>query len=189
MSQESKSDLRLKVTLIPESEQTRTWEIDPEWFAAGAHPIPVAGPVKVEGGIYRIGADVYFNGRVEAALEQVCSRCLEPFTLTVRAEVMAVFLPAEPEAGSEAETRLTAEDLDIQLYRGDEIDLFEPVRDQVALAIPMRPLCREDCEGLCQTCGANLNLERCSCEPAPADSRFAVLKSLMRNQEDIDASS
>jgi uncharacterized protein len=58
------------------------------------------------------------------------------------------------------------------------------VREQCYLAIPMKPLCRPDCQGLCPVCGTNLNIERCQCNPQWQDPRLAVLQTLVPRTND-----
>jgi uncharacterized protein len=72
------------------------------------------------------------------------------------------------------------EDVDISYYRDDRIDLNELLREQFYLALPMKPLCRDDCKGLCPQCGTNLNTGACSCATQWEDPRLAPLKGLLR---------
>ena len=65
-------------------------------------------------------------------------------------------------------------------FEGDSIDLDELVREQILLALPTRHLCREDCKGLCQKCGADLNAGDCSCEQGETDPRWAALADFKR---------
>jgi uncharacterized protein len=76
---------------------------------------------------------------------------------------------------------LQAEDLILSAYEGDAVDLDEVVREQLLLALPSRHLCREDCQGLCQKCGANLNDGHCSCEQGEVDPRWAALANLKKD--------
>ena len=71
-----------------------------------------------------------------------------------------------------------AAELDAYEHDGFRIDLEPLVRDQVVLAFPVQPLCRENCAGLCQVCGGNRNEQPCACPVDAGDSRFAVLKRL-----------
>lgn len=86
--------------------------------------------------------------------------------------------------GEETDTELGAEladdDLDVYGYDGEEIDLTPLFRDQVVLAVPFAPLCREDCKGLCPQCGADRNLEPCNCKP-PVDPRWAALQQHLKS--------
>ena len=70
------------------------------------------------------------------------------------------------------------DDVDFAPFEGDEIDLGELFREQILLAIPMTPLCREECKGLCPVCGADLNAGECSCERGEIDPRWSALADL-----------
>ncbi len=94
-----------------------------------------------------------------------------------------------PQASTEAEREIEEDDLETSYYRDDQIDLNELMREQFYLALPMKPLCREDCKGLCAQCGTNLNTGTCDCAPVWEDPRLAALKALKgpRNIENHDA--
>lgn len=97
-----------------------------------------------------------------------CSRCLEPMMIPVEATVREVFLsPGEETAEGEAYE-----------VRGVEIDLEPLIRDHVALDLPAYPRCREDCAGLCPTCGIDRNTMTCSCTTVSIDPRLRVLADL-----------
>ena len=70
------------------------------------------------------------------------------------------------------------DDLDTSVYRDDQIDVNEVLREQFYLALPMKPLCREACAGLCPQCGTNRNSGTCSCETQSGDPRLAPLRGL-----------
>ena len=76
------------------------------------------------------------------------------------------------------EREVGEEDLDTSVYRDDQIDLNEVLREQFYLALPMKPLCREDCAGLCPKCGTNRNTGTCSCATGFEDPRLAPLRGL-----------
>jgi len=96
-----------------------------------------------------------------------CRRCGGPVEGTVVAEVRERFAPTGGSDRDEEAYPLT----------GDELDLEPLARDAVLLELPLAPLCREDCAGLCPTCGANLNTETCDCAPV-GDPRWAALDAL-----------
>jgi len=75
-------------------------------------------------------------------------------------------------------SEVAEEDLDTSVYRDDQIDLNEVLREQFYLALPMKPLCREDCAGLCPQCGTNRNTGTCSCATEDVDPRLAPLRGL-----------
>jgi uncharacterized protein len=85
-------------------------------------------------------------------------------------------IPQDLHGGDPQEVELTADRIGLVFFRGDEIDFKDAVQEQVVLALPYKPLCRETCRGLCPRCGADLNTETCSCTSEPAASPFAVLK-------------
>lgn len=183
MSQKLFTTLSMKVSLIPEEGIYGKWMIGLESLKDKPYQIAAERPVEVAGRLYRVGTTLYFDGEVDATIGLDCSRCLAPFSLTISEKVSAVFMPKEDGKHEAPEKKLEADDLDVQFYNGDEIDLLPPIRDHVAFEIPMRPLCAESCQGLCPQCGSNLNETKCSCESQMIDSRFEVLKKLINNEE------
>jgi len=119
---------------------------------------------------------VFVSGRLVAQVPQVCGRCLEPFEVTVEPVVEARFVPSSVGAGEERE--LGADDLETDGYDGDQLDLGLLVETETSLSLPMKPLCRESCRGLCRICGGNRNLTPCTCEDSAPDPRWAPLKNL-----------
>ena len=119
--------------------------------------------------------EVLVHGRLTATLPQTCSRCLEAYTARVDAPVEVRLVPKPAGADS---VELGADDLDVDFYDNDELDVTRVVANEVTLALPMKPLCREDCRGLCPACGANRNVAPCTCAPRPPDPRLAALRDL-----------
>jgi uncharacterized protein len=126
--------------------------------------------------VMRDGDDVVVVGDLEASVPLVCGRCLEEFRVDVRPKVDARFVP-RPTIDDDVE--LGADDLDLDFYENDQLNLAGLVETETTLALPMKPLCRSDCRGLCSTCGANRNVADCGCPTRPADPRLAVLKDLV----------
>ena len=124
------------------------------------------------------GAKVRLVGRLDAALELGCSRCLEPFPLVVGVDVDLLYLPVSDNTTA-GEVRIEESDLRVAFYRGDQIDLGQLMHEQFQLALPMKPLCRTDCRGLCAVCGGNRNTTACQCVARWDDPRLAVLKGLL----------
>ena len=125
------------------------------------------------------GADVRVHGRLSATVPQTCGRCLEVFPARVDARVDVRVVPRPATADS---VELGADDLDVDFYQDDQLDLGRVLETETTLALPMRALCREDCRGLCATCGANRNVTGCRCEPRGIDPRLAPLEALRRLQ-------
>jgi uncharacterized protein len=116
-------------------------------------------------------------GQVQSTLELPCSRCLEPFTLPVDQTFDLRYQPHAHNTG-EGELEIEEDDLTTAFYENDEIDLGQLMREQFYLALPMKPLCRDECKGLCPNCGTNWNTATCDCKPAWEDPRLAALKSI-----------
>ena len=116
------------------------------------------------------GATVYFRGRLEGKIARECVRCLGSFEEDVIFRCSLLFKKPAHEIPS-AVSRMPGKDRDLSSDEGDEtypivgnqIDLIPVFREQIILATPLRALCREQCAGLCQVCGANLNADVCDC--------------------------
>jgi uncharacterized protein len=125
--------------------------------------------------IHPDGADVFVQGSVGATIPQTCSRCLESFPARVDAAVDVRLVPRPTTADS---VELGADDLDVDFYENDVLDLDRVVETETTLALPMKPLCRDDCRGLCPVCGGNRNLVSCACAERAPDPRLAALRDL-----------
>ena len=119
---------------------------------------------------------VHVRGRLSARVELQCGRCLEAFPLAMDQEIDLFYLPhrADAENEEEDEVELADRDMVVAYYQGDRLDLGEMIREQLFLALPMKRLCREQCAGLCPTCGGNRNARPCSC-PVETGSRLSDL--------------
>ena len=129
------------------------------------HAVPVSGMIEV-------------SGTAEVPIQISCTRCLQEFDTPLRARFELTFVREAPLVHDEAdeEIELSADDLGLIEVPGDEIDLRQPIAEQLILALPIKALCREDCKGLCSQCGADLNLEPCGCEKSGSLGTFAALK-------------
>jgi uncharacterized protein len=123
---------------------------------------------------------VHVRGALAARLRVECGRCLEPFLLPVAQELDLFYLPheADQEEEEEDEVELKDHEMVVAYYRDERLDLGEMLREQLILNLPMKRICREDCLGLCPTCGANRNTAPCACPPG-TDPRLAVLGKLL----------
>ncbi len=117
------------------------------------------------------------TGSISVATVIDCTRCLIPIEQLLEFNFEAAYVPSEVLL-KESEAELEADDLDFDVLDADELDLREVVREQILLNLPDQIFCKEDCKGLCQKCGANLNLVDCSCEETEIDPRWAALKNI-----------
>lgn len=111
-------------------------------------------------------SSLHVRGHLSLKTSGPCARCLADTPLNVDQELDLFFLPeskALSEYDDEEGAELQDRDLVVTFYKGDTLDLAGVVREQILLAQPMKRLCREDCKGVCPTCGANRNLTRCGC--------------------------
>ena len=135
----------------------------------------VAEPIALAFDIFKDKQQFRLIGNVKTTLELPCSRCLEPYTLPVDQRFDLRYQPHAQNTG-EGEREIEEDDLTTAFYENDEIDLGQLMREQFYLALPMKPLCSDDCKGLCPACGANLNRTTCGCDRSWEDPRLAALK-------------
>ena len=102
-------------------------------------------------------------GRVRTTLELPCSRCLEPLHAGRGCALRPALSAAEHATGGEGEREVEEDDLTTAFYENDEIDLGQLMQEQFYLALPMKPLCRDECQGCVRICGTNLNRGACAC--------------------------
>ena len=119
------------------------------------------------------------DGTVSFTADLNCSRCAEPYPIANTSTFHVRFRP-RPEASEEnEEVEITdKEELDVEFYSERAIPLRDLALEQIQLSIPMKPLCDENCLGLCPTCGANRTRERCTCETSVVDERWGALKDI-----------
>jgi uncharacterized protein len=120
--------------------------------------------------------DVFVRGKIAGDLVVACSRCAAEAKLALDAKFDATYMPVDEV--EEPGVDLSPEDADVRTYVDDEIDLKEMLREELLLALPIAPLCREDCKGLCPRCGKDWNEGPCDCPPEPKDDRFAALRNV-----------
>ena len=130
--------------------------------------------VKVQQG--DLEGEYFADGAVSFSADLECSRCVEPYPFANPSPFHVRFRP-RPEASEEnEEVEITdKEELDVEFYSERMVPLRHLALEQIQLSIPMKPLCDENCLGLCPTCGANRAREGCSCETSIVDERWGAL--------------
>ncbi|MCX7966186.1 MAG: DUF177 domain-containing protein [Syntrophorhabdaceae bacterium] len=124
---------------------------------------------------YRLASKVHYDliikkskdtlsikGSLNCIISLTCSRCLDEFPYMINAIVDFKMLPQNM-APHEPEIELKRDDMDIYYYEGNEVELEPIINEEIILNIPIKPLCKESCKGLCQVCGKNQNYEPCDC--------------------------
>ena len=135
-------------------------------------------PVSFSGTYMLADETVIVRGIARAVIESPCARCLAATETSVEAEVEEAFIR---DKGEEREA-----DDDQYMYSGHVLELDEAVRTALLLEMPSRVLCKEDCRGLCDQCGANLNINECSCQKDLTHRNpFSALASLLNEDEEV----
>ncbi len=155
----------------------------PSAFDPEADAYTVVEPVRLTFEIFRDQLRFHLVGRVNGGLELTCGRCLEPYRLDVDAAFDLMYSPDQDNVG-EAEVEVADDDLSTAFYHDQTIDLGGLMREQFLLALPMKPLCRDTCRGLCPVCGTNWNTGSCSCSTQWEDPRLDPLKDLAAGDGD-----
>lgn len=156
---------------------------DPTALGPAGEDYRLTGPVNLAFDIWKKNREFRLTGRLQATLELPCGRCLEPFTVAVDDAFDVMYLPHSENRG-EGEVEIEEDDLETAFYHDEAIDLGQMMREQLYLALPMKPLCQEGCRGLCPECGINLNQTTCTCERRWVDPRLEGLRTLVRGREE-----
>ena len=143
---------------------------------AGTDDLRVVRPVTYELSVALVGDRRCISGSLATSVGVSCSRCAQGYELGLSWDFEVLYQQAS--AGAEMPRQeLDESDLSLDYYDGDAIDGQRFLAEQVLLALPMKPLCSEDCKGLCAQCGANFNVDECDCEEH-VDSRLSPLAAI-----------
>jgi len=135
----------------------------------------LSGPARFSGLIEKRSHGAVVTGTIRGEIKVECTRCLASMHQPLAIDVSAEFLD-EKDFGSDENAELGPEDLDADVLDDGMIDLEALASEQILLNVPEQFLCRPDCKGLCDKCGADLNLVDCTCGQGPIDPRWAGLE-------------
>lgn len=121
-------------------------------------------PIFVKGIMKSLNDIILFDGYFDTEVLLTCSRCLEDFKYKLKVKVCEKF------------SNNNIGDFDTTYIDDNNIDLDGIIISDIIMALPMKPLCKPDCKGLCQVCGTNLNYHQCSCKQDNSDSSLLKLK-------------
>jgi len=140
----------------------------------GGEEVVLTGPVRVELKITGADGVLWVEGSVTATGEFCCSRCLAPVRVSLAGELREKYCPPG-----------TAADEEAVVYQGDSLDVTREVEKALLLVMPMKPVCRPDCRGICPVCGRDLNEGPCGCRAEDVDPRLAVLAAFLERDQQI----
>jgi DUF177 domain-containing protein len=144
-----------------------------------------SGDVRWSGSVAREDGRIRFGGTINGVLEVACDRCLEPARVEVSGEFDLFFEQRDSlEYEENAEIELDEPDMRTAFMTGTQLNVAEVIGEQLQLAIPMKPLCRDECRGLCPECGQNLNNVTCDCTVPAVHLPFGVLRTLKDQMEE-----
>jgi len=176
--------MAIKINDIPPEGLTVELADKLDLFDGGAADTPFTATVTVKAG----GAGVFHvNGTVEATASLECSRCLKRFPFGVKETAMDFDLVPEGSQKLSAEHELGRSELDVEFYRGGEIEPNDFIREQLLLAVPMVPLHSPDCKGLCPVCGGDRNERDCGCRTETMEGAvhpFEALKKIIKPEKE-----
>ena len=130
-------------------------------------------PVHVEGRMVGIEDRIELEGTIKADICSTCVRCLGDAAFQLEVPFTEKYLREED-----------PEEPDAFLYEASAVDLDQMVMGNLVMNLPMQILCKEDCKGLCPSCGKNLNEGPCDCDLTPVNPAFAALQALKLDGED-----
>jgi uncharacterized protein len=181
-------NLKVKVADIPAEGQNFVWELFPleiEGLLNGPEKeaMPLAAPIMVRVKLERTGQRVLVKGPVSTTSRLVCSRCLEEFEQPIADILYMVFTPRNQAV--EMDDGMGS--MNEEYYDGEEIDIWPILKENLLLSLPIKPVCRDDCRGLCAQCGLNLNIGECGCLVSTGHPGMARLKQLKGKLKEMDS--
>jgi uncharacterized protein len=146
---------------------------DPVVVLEGDSPRQVTGKIS----LIKTHRGILARGTVETVVSLECSRCLKTFKKKLTLNIEEEYFPSlDINSGTPVEVPDEPDGFTIDDHH--ILDLSEAIRQNALLAIPMKPLCREECAGLCPVCGKDLNKDQCECNEGSIDPRWTKLAGL-----------
>lgn len=183
--------MKLSIEQLAESPRRLDFERPAEWWAERAGEVQAAegellAPLGFTLDASKLASNVFLEGLFRGEMGAECGRCLKRYCHALEGDFRLVLEPAGDRAPTEPsgvaelarDGMVLGDNLDQGWYRGPEIDLENYLGEVVALSMPVQPICREECKGLCPVCGVDRNTASCDCTQQNPESPFAVLAAL-----------
>ncbi len=178
--------MKIRIDDIPESGLQIDFSRDVDTLAQALESIPldpdVAIDPRIQGRLQLVsdGKEISLDGTVAASMELRCARCLSQFTLDKEIRLNLIVRAGSPAAQFHDES--DSAEVGLVFVEGPELDLGQIILQELLLEVPMKPLCKEDCPGLCPRCGALKGSAECTCaEESPVDRRWEALERLKKS--------
>ncbi len=136
--------------------------------------------------LMRTDKGIWVNAKLDAEAVCVCSLCLERYMQSIHMEIEEEFFPSFERRGLAATGESLGPEESFNIDVNNILDLTEAIRQYSTLSVPMKPMCRDDCAGLCASCGANLNQAACHCDKTQRDPKWDALLEMVPASEAID---
>ncbi len=169
--------MKIRVDKIPEEGQDVDAKFHPSDVNLDFHGYTLHEDISFAGRVTKSENDVYVKGTLRGAITSECSRCLTSFIMPVEMKMSVLYVPERDLAAREEEA-VEEPETDLSFYKEDAIDLLHEARELLIVNLPLKPVCRQDCKGLCPQCGADLSVAPCGCELHAISSPFEKLKDL-----------
>jgi len=135
-----------------------------------------------EHGVKETIKDIRLTGSFSGQVEVQCARCLEPLKRDVQGDFDLLYRPLGV-VQRDDEVSISEAETEVSFYKGEGLALEDVLREQVILSVPVKAVCREDCQGLCPQCGMNLNQGKCDCVSVRSDPRWNALREIRSKLE------
>jgi len=174
--------MRFKVKEIGEDGLDIQVSVGPAWFEAECSDLdirPGQKAITLAGRLEKAGENFLLRGDLRGDVMTPCARCLESAQVPLQVDIAVSYVEVE-EGGAGDPSESDDDDGDVLPFSEGVIDLTSELRDEILLALPMGPLCRPDCAGICPVCGGNRNLAPCDCVERQKQntSKFSPLKDI-----------
>ena len=167
------SDLTINISKLSEGAHEYEFEVEPTNLELDAR---FTGRISVSATLEKTGHQMLLKVDLQSGCRFTCDRCLDDFDQNLTTHYQIVCVTEEEAAGGKAGEELQYLSPDTTM-----LDLGDDVRQFLILAVPQKLLCRDDCQGLCPTCGANRNKVSCSCSEKKSDPRWEGLRKVSFN--------
>lgn len=180
---EKSEQILINIEDIPDTGLDIDMSKPPDFIQIASNDFKLKEDIHIKCSIKKIGEDIYLDGDFDTKISVECSRCVKWFNMDVSSGFNGIYFHDNTNSAQSKKNEvheIREDEIDTYTYNGEEIDILPHIRDQIILSIPMKPLCKDDCKGLCQICGGNKNKKDCGCVEESGDPRLEVLKELKK---------